>query len=70
MLNFMVLSLQTSPYSFSLFALWKESLNAIYKRQWPQLPGYLMPTKARGRKQDPYNFVAHHLPLTASPCLI
>ena len=37
MLNFMVLSLQTSPYSFSLFALWKESLNAIYNRQWPQL---------------------------------
>ena len=30
-------SLQTSPYSFSLFALQKERLNAIYKRQWPQL---------------------------------
>ena len=30
-------SLQISPYSFSLFALQKERLNAIYKRQWPQL---------------------------------
>ena len=38
MLNFMVLSLQTSPYNlFSLSALQKESLNAICKRQWPQL---------------------------------
>ena len=37
MLNFMVLSLQTSPYNlFSLSALQKESLNAICKRQWPQ----------------------------------
>ena len=37
MLNFMVLSLQTSPYNLlSVFALQKESLNAIYKRQWPQ----------------------------------
>ena len=56
MLTFMVLSLQTSPYSlFSpLFALQKESCSVIHKRQWTHLLGLPAGLKLLGSLMPAY----------------
>ena len=85
-LTFTALSSRTTLCSSPLFELQKAGPSTIYKRQWTQILDYWAArfsywatwhstydcfwNNARERIQDPYTFIPHHLPVTASPHLI